>query len=62
MCLNDGGIRHDNISSSLLSIMNERAAINEPNTVSLRKGALLNVVWAGQKFLKDVKAGVNKWC
>jgi hypothetical protein len=28
----------------LLSIVNEEAAINEPSVVSLRKGALLNVV------------------
>jgi hypothetical protein len=43
-CLNDGGIRHDSISSSLLSIVNKGAAINEPSVVSLGKGALLNVV------------------
>jgi hypothetical protein len=43
----------------LLSIVNEGAAINEPSVVSLRKGALLNVVWAGEELLKDLEAGVN---
>jgi hypothetical protein len=57
VCLNDGGIRHDVISSSSLSIVNERAAINEQSVVSLRKGALLNVVWTGEEFLKDLGAG-----
>jgi hypothetical protein len=46
-CLNDGGIRHDGISSSSLSIVNEGTSINEPSVVSLRKGALLNVLRAG---------------
>jgi hypothetical protein len=43
----------------LLSIVNEGAAINEPSVVSLRKGALLNVVWAGKELFKDLRAGVN---
>jgi hypothetical protein len=51
--------RHDGIFSSLLSIVNEGAAINEPSVVSLRKGALLNVVWAAEDLLKDLGAGVN---
>jgi hypothetical protein len=59
VCLNDGRFRHDGISSSLLSIVNEGAAINELSVVSLRKGALLNVVWAGEELLKDLRAGVN---
>jgi hypothetical protein len=59
VCLNDGGIRHDSISSSLLSIVNEGAVINEPSAVSLRKGALLNVVWTGEELLKDLGAGVK---
>jgi hypothetical protein len=42
--------------------MNERAAINEPSVVSLRKGVLLNVVWAGEELLKDLGAGVNEGC
>jgi hypothetical protein len=42
-----------------LSIVNEGAAINEPSVVSLRKGALLNVVWAGKELFKDLGAGVN---
>jgi hypothetical protein len=43
----------------LLSIVNEGAAINEPSVISLRKGALLNVVWAGEELLKDLRAGVS---
>jgi hypothetical protein len=39
--------------------VNEGAAINEPTVVSLRKGALLNMVWAGEKLFKDLGAGVN---
>jgi hypothetical protein len=54
-----GRIRHGGISSSSLSIMNEGAAINEPSVVSLRKGALLNVVWAEEELFKDLGAGVN---
>jgi hypothetical protein len=46
----------------LLSIVNEGAAINEPGVVSLRKGALLNVVWAEEEVPKDLRAGVNKGC
>jgi hypothetical protein len=42
-----------------LSIVNKGVAINKLNVVSLRKGALLNVVWAGEKLLKDLGAGVN---
>jgi hypothetical protein len=42
-----------------LSIVNKGAAINKPSVVSLRKGALLNVVWAGEELLKDLRAGVN---
>jgi hypothetical protein len=42
-----------------LSIVNKGAAINKPSVVSLRKGALLNVVWAGEELLKDLGAGVN---
>jgi hypothetical protein len=42
--------------------VNEEAAINEPSVVSLRKGALLNVVCAGEEFFKDLGAGVNKGC
>jgi hypothetical protein len=62
VCLNNGGIRHDSVSSSSLSIVNEGAAINEPSVVSPRKGALLNVIWAGEELLKDLRAGVNKGC
>jgi hypothetical protein len=40
----------------------EGAAINEPSVISLRKGALLNVVWAGEELLKDLGAVVNKGC
>jgi hypothetical protein len=40
--------------------VNEEAAINEPSVVSLKKGALLNVVWAGEAFLKGLEVGVNK--
>jgi hypothetical protein len=40
--------------------VNKGAAINEPSVVSLRKGALLNVVWAGEELLKDLRAGVNR--
>jgi hypothetical protein len=43
----------------LLSIVSEGASINEPSVVSLRKGALLNVVWAREELLKDLRAGVN---
>jgi hypothetical protein len=39
--------------------VNEGAAINELSVVSLRKGVLLNVVWAGEDLFKDLKAGVN---
>jgi hypothetical protein len=46
----------------LLYIVNEEAAINEPSVVSLRKGALLNVAWAGEELLKDFGAGVNNGC
>jgi hypothetical protein len=42
--------------------MKEGAAINEPSVVSLRKGTLLNVVWAGDEFLKGLRAGVSKRC
>jgi hypothetical protein len=42
--------------------VNEGAAINEPSVVSLRKGAFLNVVWAGEKLFKDLRAGVNERC
>jgi hypothetical protein len=42
--------------------VNEGAAINKPTIVSLRKGALLNVVWAGEELLKDLGAGVNEGC
>jgi hypothetical protein len=62
VCLNDGRIRQDSISSSSLPIMNEGAAIKEPSVVSLRKGVLLNVVWAMEEFLKDLGAGVNEGC
>jgi hypothetical protein len=62
VCLNGGGIRHDSISSSSLSLVNEGAAINEPSAVSLGKGALLSVVWAGEEFLKGLGAGVNERC
>jgi hypothetical protein len=55
-------MRHNSISSSSLSNVNEGAAINEPSVVSLRKGALLNVVWAGEEFLKGLRAEVNKGC
>jgi hypothetical protein len=61
-CLNVGGIRHDSVSSCLLSIVNEGAAINELSVVSQRKGALLNMVWAGEDFFKNLGAGVNKGC
>jgi hypothetical protein len=43
-CLSDGRIRHDTISNASLSVVNKGAAIIEPSVVSLRKGALLNVV------------------
>jgi hypothetical protein len=46
----------------LLSIVNEGAVINEPSVVSLRKGALLNVVWAKEEFLKGLGAGVSDGC
>jgi hypothetical protein len=62
VCFNDGRIRHDGISSFSLSIVNEETAVNEPSVVSLRKGALLKVVWAGEMLLKDLGAGVNKGC
>jgi hypothetical protein len=39
--------------------VNEVAAINEPSVVSLRKGVLLNVFWAGEELFKDLGAGVN---
>jgi hypothetical protein len=39
--------------------MNKVAAINEPSVVSLREGALLNVVWEGGELLKDLGDGVN---
>jgi hypothetical protein len=26
------------------------------------KGALLNVVWVGEEFLKDLRTGVNQGC
>jgi hypothetical protein len=39
--------------------VNKGAAINEPSVVSLRKGAFLNVVWAGEELLKDLGAEVN---
>jgi hypothetical protein len=42
--------------------MNKGAAINEPSVVSLRKGAFLNMVWAEEELLKDLRAGVNKGC
>jgi hypothetical protein len=48
------------MSSSSLSIVNKGAVINESSVVSLRKGALLNVVWAGEELLKDLRTGVNK--
>jgi hypothetical protein len=60
--LNDVGIRHDGVSSSSLSIVNEGAAINEPSVISLRKGALLNIFWAGEELLNDLGARVNKGC
>jgi hypothetical protein len=44
----------------LLSIVNKGAAINELSVVSLKKGALLNVVWAGKELCKDLGAGGNK--
>jgi hypothetical protein len=59
MCLNDSGIRDNRISCSSLSIVNKGAAINKPSVDSLRKGALLNVVWAGEGLFKDLGAGVN---
>jgi hypothetical protein len=34
--------------------MNKGAAINELSVVSLRKSALLNVVWAREEFLKGL--------
>jgi hypothetical protein len=40
--------------------VSEGAAIDEPSIISLRKGALLNVVWAREELLKDLGAGVNK--
>jgi hypothetical protein len=39
--------------------MNEGTAINEPSVVSLRKAALLNVVWEGEELFKNLGAGVN---
>jgi hypothetical protein len=42
--------------------MKEGVAINESSVVSLRKGALLNVVWAGEEFLKGLGAGVSDRC
>jgi hypothetical protein len=55
----DSGIRDNSISCSSLSILNKGAAINKPSVVSLRKSTLLNVVWAGEELLKDLRAGVN---
>jgi hypothetical protein len=62
MFLNDSGIRDNSISSFSLSIVNKGAAINKPSVVSLRKGALLNVVWTGEELLKDLGTGVNEGC
>jgi hypothetical protein len=39
-----------------LSIVKKGAAINKPSVVSLRKGALLNVVWAAEELLKNLRA------
>jgi hypothetical protein len=62
MCLNDSGIRDNSISCSSLPIVNKGAVINKPRGVSLRKGALLNVIWAGGELLKDLRAAVNYRC
>jgi hypothetical protein len=58
-CLNDSGIRDNNISCSSLFIVNKGAAINKASVVSLRKGAFLNVVWTGEVLFKYLWAGVN---
>jgi hypothetical protein len=39
--------------------VNKEVAINEPSVVSLKRDALLNVVWAGEELFKDLGAGVN---
>jgi hypothetical protein len=35
--------------------VNEGAAINEPSVVSLKKSTLLNVFWAREELLKDLR-------